>query len=76
MNSVRWWSWAIMMAATTAAGCCSWAERNCPHAAYPANNCCQPCAPACGPAPAYYQSGGGWSNPTGAPAGCCTPQHY
>ncbi|HEY1860233.1 MAG TPA: hypothetical protein VGG61_07760 [Gemmataceae bacterium] len=75
MKNMRWWGLATFLAATTAVGCCSWAERNCPHAC-PANNCCPaPCQPACCPAPANYQSGGGWSNPTGAPSGCCNPNY-
>jgi hypothetical protein len=75
MKTVRWWGLAALLAATTAVGCCSWAERNCPHS-YPANNCCPaPCQPACCPPPANYQSGGGWTNPTGGQSGCCNPNY-
>lgn len=78
MKNMRHWGWAVLFAALTSIGCCSWAERNCPHynqGACAPNNCCQPCAPSCCPPPANYQPSGGWSNPTGAAQpGCCG--HY
>ncbi len=71
MAGKRLWSWTIVLAAAVASGCCSWAERNCPHlnnACAPPPTCCQPCQPVCcqsSPAQAPPPPVQSWNAPNG-----------